>query len=123
MTLTVNHPTLKEATIQAHSPSIGASPIVAYVKAPFRGKIVKLFGVTAGIITTADATVSTAVNGTAITGGNFTITVSGAAAGQVFSAIPSGANLVNEDDAVSFTPSGASGATIPASFGVVFQTA
>src|SRR5690349_18907577 len=123
MALTVNHPTLKEVSVGAHSPSIGASPIVAYARAPFRGRIVKLVGVTAGVITTADATISTAVNGTAITNGNFTITVTGAAAGQVFSSTPSGANTVNEDDVVSFTPSGASGATVPATFYAVIQSA
>ena len=123
MTLTVNHPTLKEVSVGCHSSSIGASPAAAYCRAPFRGKIVKLIGVTGGTITTADCTVSTAIAGTAITNGNFTITVSGAAAGQVFSSSPSGANLVNEDDIISFTPSGASAASIPATFYAVIQSA
>lgn len=123
MTLTVNHPTLKEVSVGAHSPSIGASAVAAYARAPFRGRIVKLVGVTGGTITTADATVSTAINGTAITNGNFTIVATGAAAGQVFSSIPSAANLVVEDDVISFTASGASGATVPATFYAVIQSA
>jgi hypothetical protein len=123
MALPNNHPTLRETQVGCHSASIGASPAAAYARAPFRGKIVKLIGVTGGAITTADCAVATAINGTAITGGGFTITVAGAAAGQAFSAIPSGGNFVNEDDVISFTPSGASGATVPATFVAVIQSA
>ena len=77
---------------------------------------------TGGTITTADCTVTVAVNGTTI--GTFTITVAGAAAGQLFSGAPStfANQAVNEDDVVSFTPSGASGASVPASFFAVVQT-
>lgn len=122
MALTVNHPTLKEVSQHGHSASIGASPVAAYVRAPFRGRIVKVFAVTAGTITTADATVTVAVAGTTQASAAFTITVSGAAAGQVFTA--SGLNIpCQEDDAISFTPAGASGAAVPATFGAVIQTA
>lgn len=121
MALTVNHPTLKEQTVYCHSASIGASAAAAYVRAPFRGKIVKVGAVTGGVITTADATVATAIGGTAITGGSITVTVAGAAAGQHFSATPTAANAVNEDDVISFTPSGASGVSIPGSFYAVIQ--
>lgn len=123
MALTVNHPTLKEQTLSCHSPSIGASPIVGYTTARFRGKVVKLIAVTAGTITTADCTCTVAINGTAIAGGVITITASGAAAGQVFTATPTGANNVVEDDVISFTPAGASGATVPATFQAVVQSA
>lgn len=122
MALTLTHPTLKEQTVSAHSASIGASPVAAQARAPYRGRIVKVFAVTAGAITTADATVTVAVAGTTQASAAFTITVTGAAAGQVFSA--TGLNIAcNEDDAISFTPAGASGATIPATFGAVIQTA
>jgi hypothetical protein len=123
MALTVNHPTLKEVSVHCHSASIGGTPAAAYARAPFRGKIVKVGGVTGGAITTADCAVAVAINGTAVTGGAFTITLSGAAAGQLFSAVPTAAYLVNEDDVISFTPSGASGSAIPGTFFAVIQTA
>lgn len=121
MALTVNHPTLKEVTVHCHSASIGGTPAAAYTRSPFRGKIVKLGVITGGTITTADCTIATAINGTAITGGSVTATVSGAAAGQLFSSVPTAANSVIEDDVISFTPSGASGSSIPGTFFAVIQ--
>ena len=122
MPLPSNHPTLKEAQVECYSASIGASPAVAYTRAPFRGRIVKFSAVTGGTITTADCTVTVAVNGSTI--GTFTITVAGAAAGQLFSGAPStfANQAVNEDDVINFTPAGASGASVPASFFAVVQT-
>ena len=122
MALPANHP-LREHVVAAFSRSIGASPEAAYLRAPFRGRVVKVGCVTQGTITTADATIATAINGTAITGGSITVIVSGAAAGQHFSTTPSGARDVNEDDVVSFTPSGASGANIGAQMYAVFERA
>jgi hypothetical protein len=111
MALPELHP-VSEVTIQAFSRSIGATPEAAYVRAPFRGRVLKLGCVTQGAISTADATIATAINGAAITGGAITVTASGAAAGQLFSATPTAARDVNEDDVISFTPSGASGANV-----------
>lgn len=121
MPLPNNHPTLKEAQVGCYSPSIGASPAAAYTRAPFRGRIVKFGGVTGGAITTADCAVAVAVNGASI--GSFTVTVAGAAAGQLFSGAPTtfAGQAVNEDDVISFTPSGASGAAVPANFFAVLQ--
>jgi hypothetical protein len=115
MALPLNH-TINEVTVHCHSASIGGTPAAAYLRAPFRGTVVKVGGVTGGIITTADASIAVAIGGTAITGSPFLMTVSGAAAGQNFSMTPSGANAVNEDDVISFTPSGASGSSIPGTF-------
>ena len=120
MALTVNHPLLREQTLQSHSPSIGASPIASRIRVPFRSRVIKVFAVTGGIITTADATVTVAVNGTTDTTAAFTILVTGAAAGQLFSAEPTSMR-VQEDDILSFTPAGASAASIPATFGAVFR--
>jgi hypothetical protein len=122
MPLPNNHPTLKEAQVGCHSASIGASPVAAFTRAAFRGRIIKFGGVTGGAITTADCTVTVAVNGSSI--GTFTITVAGAAAGQLFTGAPStfANQAVNEDDVISFTPAGASGALVPGSFFAVLQT-
>jgi hypothetical protein len=109
MALPELHP-VNEVTVQAFSRSIGASPEAAYIRAPFRGRVFKVGCITQGAITTADAAIATAINGTAITGGAITVTVAGAAAGQLFSALPSAARDVNEDDVISFTPAGATGA-------------
>jgi hypothetical protein len=122
MALPANHP-LREHVVHAFSRSIGASPEAAYIRAPFRGRILKVGCVTQGTITTADATIATAINGTAITGGSITVTVSGAAAGQHFSATPTAARDVVEDDVVSFTPSGASGSNIGGQMYAVFERA
>jgi hypothetical protein len=120
MPLPTNHP-LNESIVYAHSPSVGGSPVTAYARAPFRGKVIKVGSVLYGAITTADATVATTINGTAITGGSITITQSGSAAGQVHTATPTGANDVNEDDTISFPPAGASGANVAAQFFAVIR--
>src|SRR5258708_2241851 len=136
MPLPLNHP-VNEAVVQAHSPSVGASAVTAYARAPFRGKVIKVGSVLYGAITppdatgppfrrrrpkpgsgrpaqppAADATVAATINGTAITGGAITITQSGSAAGQVNTATPTAANDVNEDDTISFPPTGAGGSNI-----------
>jgi hypothetical protein len=110
MALPEPHP-VSEMAVQAFSRSIGATPEAAYIRAPFRGKLMKVGCVTQGAITTADA------------GGSITVTAAGAAAGQHFGATPTAAREVNEDDVVSFTPSGASGANIGGQMYAVFRRA
>ncbi len=121
MALTVNHPTLKEQTVQAYTSSIATTPLVAYTRAPFRGTIVKVSGVNHGAVTTADCTVVVKVGTTTVAGASITIT-STTAAGTTFSAVPTGLNTVNEDDVISFTPSGATGAAMPGTFFATIQT-
>lgn len=106
MALTVNHPLIREHTITAFTSSLGSTPLVAYVRAPFRGKIVKVGVVQNGAVT-GTSTVATAINGTAVTGGSLSVT--GGSAGTLFSAVPTAAHRVVEDDVISFTPSGATG--------------
>jgi hypothetical protein len=115
--------TLNTVDLTAYTPSCGASPVAAYMRVPFRAKILKFTGILGGAITTANGTVTVAVNGTTI--GTFTVTQSGSAAGQLFSGATTTDALAyaNEDDVISFTPSGASGASIPMHFSAAIRTA
>lgn len=123
MALPVLHRTLAESFSTVYCPSIGGSPVACYIRVPFRSKIGKL-GVTAqGVITTADCTVTVAVNGTTNTALAGTLPVSGAAAGQVATWSPTTTVYVNEDDYITFTPSAASGSSIAGVFSINFIVA
>lgn len=113
--------TINTVDLTAYSPSCAASPVVAYMRSPFRGVIKKFTGILGGAITVADATITVAVNGTTI--GTFALTQSGSAAGLLFSGRPTTLLLsqVNEDDVISFTPSGATGTNIPAHFSAAIR--
>lgn len=123
MALTVNHPTLKEARFGIATTSIGGTPVACYGGIPYRGRISKISAVTQGSITTADCTITVAINGTTNTALGFTIPVSGAASGQIVTMTPTTAVYVNEDDVITFTPSGASGASIGCEFTTSVQMA
>jgi hypothetical protein len=106
-----------EQRVETFSGSIGASPVAAQARVPWRGQVTKVGCVTAGAITVANASVQVAINGTNLVGAVITVLQSGAAAGQHFSATGSwSGGQVKEDDVITFTPSGASGANIPAHF-------
>jgi predicted TIM-barrel enzyme len=105
----------------SYSSSIGASPVAAYIRVPFRSQVTLVDAVTHGTITTADCSVAVALNGTAISGSPFVIPVSGAAAGQVASMTPTSPIYANVDDVLSFTPSGASGSNIAATFSAALK--
>ena len=93
MALPELHP-VNEAAVFAHSGQIGATPAAAYARVPFRGKVLKVGVVQSGAVT-------------------------GGAAGTLFTAVPTAANDVNEDDIISFTPSGATGSATGAFFAVI----
>lgn len=118
-----NNRTFNSADLTTYTPSVGTTPAAAYVRAPFRGKVLAFTGILRGAITTADGTITVAVNGVTI--GTFTITQSGSAAGQLFKGAPTTVTLscVNEDDVISFTPSAASGTTIGMDFSVSIREA
>ena len=97
-----------------------ATGLVGVVRAPFRGKMLECGTIIGSATTTADATVTVSIAGTNVTGGAFTITQSGSAAGNLAFASVSGignngatagstitaANTCNEGDVVKFTTSG-----------------
>lgn len=126
MALPELHP-VNEVTVSAYTASIGATPIAAAMRSPVRGKIMKIGVITHGVITTADSTftfatdAATAGTFVSITGGSVVATVSGAAASQHFSAVPTALNDVTEDTVIRATPAGASGANIPGSVYAVIR--
>lgn len=133
MTLPNPHPMLKEVTVHTATNSIASTPLACSARAPFRGKIVKIGGVSHGIFTT-DCSIAVAIitsvaggtapgGGTAVTGSPMTLTASNSALGTSASFVPTGANVVNEDDLITFTPSGSTGTTIGATFYAVIQAA
>lgn len=70
------------------------------------GRVVKIWSVTEGVLTTGDATLTGKINGAAITNGAITITQSGSAAGDIDSAAPTAANVVAVGDELSLTVGG-----------------
>jgi hypothetical protein len=120
MPLPGNRP-LNTADLTAYTPSCGASPVAAYVRAPFRCRVLKVTGILGGALTTTDGTITVSVN--AVTLATFAVPQAGSAAGQLFSVVPPSPTYLNEDDVIVLTPSGASGAAIPMHFSVTVRTA
>lgn len=113
--------TLNTADLTSYTPSCGASPVAAYVRVPFRCRVLRVAGILGGAITTADGTITVSANATTLA--TFTVTQAGSAAGQLFSAVPASPVYLNEDDVIALTPSGASGAAIPMHYSISVRTA
>jgi hypothetical protein len=120
MSLPGNH-TLNTTDLTAYTPSCGTAPVAAYIRAPFRCRLLKAAGILGGTINTTDGTVTVSVNATTLAA--FAVPQSGSAAGQLFSAIPPSPSYLNEDDVIVLTPSGASGASIPMHFSIAVRAA
>jgi hypothetical protein len=101
--------------VYAYAADISAASS-AFTVAPCRGKIIKMGSVIYNAITGADSAVTSKIAGSTITGGAWTITQSGSAAGDVDTAVPTAAFQVNEDDNIEFISDGASSTTCPAMF-------
>lgn len=130
MALPIFHP-LFEAIVHCHSASVGATPIAAVARMPFKGTIVKV-GLVVEAAFTTDMSVAVALipsvaggaapgGGTALTGSPFTVTAANSAAGTTGSMIPTGANTCQEDDTLLFTPSGSTGSNVPGTFFAVIR--
>src|SRR5580700_8621428 len=104
MSLPGNH-TLSTIDLTAYTPSCGATPVAAYIRAPFRCRLLKATGILGGAITTADGTVTVSVNSSTVA--SLAVPQAGSAAGQLFSAVPPSPTYLNEDDVIVLTPSGA----------------
>lgn len=101
--------------VTAYAADISAASS-AFAVAPCNGKIIKMGSVIYNAITGADSAVTSKIAGTAITGGSWTITQSGSAAGDVDTAVPTAAFRVTEDQNIEFISDGASSTTCPAMF-------
>jgi hypothetical protein len=113
----------KRYTLNAFSSQIGASPVVAYVAVPKRGRIVQVKGVQSASITGTSAIAVQVNAGTAIA--SLALSMTGGGAGTEFAASVNttdniNANSVTEDDVISLTPSGATGSAT-GSFSVVVE--
>lgn len=72
----------------------------------YAGRVVKIWSVIEGVLTTADATLTAKIDGVAITTGVITITQAGSAAGDKDSCVPSAANIVAVGGELSLTVGG-----------------
>jgi hypothetical protein len=113
--------TLNTIDLTAYTPSCGATPVAAYIRIPFRCRLLKATGILGGAITTANGTITVSVNSTTLA--TFTVPQSGSAAGQLFSVTVPSPTYLNEDDVIALTPSGASGASVPMHFSVAVRAA
>lgn len=91
-----------------------ADAAVARLVVPVAGKLTAIRSVSNAALATGNATLTAAINGTAVTGGVVTIAQSGSAAGDVDSAAPTAANAVVPGDIITITGGGASTATATA---------
>ena len=106
----------------AYTPSCGTSPVAAYIRVPFRCRLLKAAGVLGGAITTADGTIAVAAN--AVQLAVFTVTKAAPRpVVAVFGTISPLPTSTNEDDVIALTPSGASGSAVPMHFSIAVRAA
>ena len=123
MSLPVNR-RFNEHILTCKTASVGTTPVAAYCVAPFKGYIVRTYGVLEGTITTAAAGIAVTSPQSSSDIGALSIAVgtAGTAASDIPTASES-ARWVNEGDWIKFLPSGATGASIPATFHAVIRQA
>lgn len=126
MALPISHP-LHETMVSGAATSV-ATGVAGVIRAPFKGTIREVGTMIGSVVSTADATCTVSVAGTAVTGGAFVITQSGSAIGDLDAASVSGvvadgvaanatitaANTCKEGDLIrfAFTGSGTAGGTV-----------
>lgn len=127
MALPIYHNELREQMVSGAATSV-ATGVSGVIRAPFKGRITELGSMIGSVVSTADATCTVSVAGTAVTGGNWVITQSGSAIGDLDAAAVSGivangvtanttitaANTCLEGDLIkfAFTGSGTAGGTV-----------
>ncbi len=119
MALHTNEP-INEAIVWAKTASVGASPVAAVACVPAKGVVVRTGAALEGTIT-GTASISVTLNGGSNIGA-LSIAAGGAGTGATDTPSASEANRwVDEGDFITFTPSGATGTSIPASFFAVVR--
>jgi hypothetical protein len=92
MALPIAHP-LDEVMVSTSGLSL-ATGVAGVLRAPFKGTVKEVGCMIGSALATADATVTTSIAGTAITGGSWVVTSSGSAIGDLDAAAVSG-NVAN----------------------------
>ena len=93
----------------------------AFVVSPWRGTLKRWYSTISAAITTANGSLSLEINGTAVTGSTITVTQSGSAAGDVDSAVTTGANYVNEGDVIEVITTGDCDTTSIGTFPIIIE--
>lgn len=121
MVLPVNRPA-NEIAVTAQLADLSTESS-CYVAAPCRGRLKRVFSCIANAITSADATWTVEINGTAVSGVSVDVTQSGSAAGDVDSVeVPYGpTSFVNEGDTIEFISDGDSSTTCVTNFTAVIE--
>ena len=126
MALPIYHP-LQEVMVSGAATSV-ATGVSGVIRAPFKGRVLEVGTMIGSAVASADATCTTSIAVTAITGGAFVITSSASAIGDLDAAAVSGvvgngvsanatitgANTCLEGDVIkfAFTGSGTAGGTV-----------
>jgi len=119
MALRENYP-FNNVVVSAAMADVGTAGSV-YIAAPCSGYIVLAQSCIQAAITTADCTWSLKINGVAVSGSTATIAFTSAAAGDVDSVEPTGANYVNAGGTIEWASAGESSGTAPTIFSAVIR--
>lgn len=111
-------PTAIPVALGSISTKAADAAVVRFV-APVAGVITKIQSVMNAALAAGNATLTAAINGTAITTGVLTLTEAGSAAGDVDTCTPTAANTVAVGDVVTITGGGASTATATANLSLL----